>query len=386
MTDPRDEFLPYWLQTIAPLGTMPQPSWLPTSAQIRGVIEPFTGQFYESQTVAGDYARTVGEFVPGMAAPGGVAKNAVRYVVAPALASEYAGQSTQGTWMEPWARAIAALATGGVGAALDHLPGALRAELTELANSLSGKMTSMYPPPPKGPRPFSADYPGGALTDASGRLLADIEARPLTAKYIAGRRVAGGEDVGLIPIEIWDLVKRITGRHPEEYAPKDMMPDQAGVYLPSRDRKGNAVRPEIGIRNDLPDQEKRLVLGHETGHLLHDISTGMSSASLPELAPELAHVYSTLNTGIEGVRPPRLPQHFGYPYREVPDELFAEAFRAYLTDPNYFKTVAPHTAAAIRGWVNSHPVLSKWIQFNSIGGLAAVGAAKGDAPDDQSGI
>jgi hypothetical protein len=98
----------------------------PTSAQIRGLIEPFTGRFYEPQTVAGDYLRTAGEFVPGLAAPGGVAKNAARYVVAPALASEYAGQSTQGTWMEPWARAIAALATGGAGAALEHLPGALR--------------------------------------------------------------------------------------------------------------------------------------------------------------------------------------------------------------------------------------------------------------------
>ena len=94
----------------------------PSSSDIRGLIEPVTGQFYQPQTVAGDYARTVGEFVPGMLAPGGVARNAARYVVAPALASETAGQLTHGTWAEPWARAIAALATGGVGAALGHLP------------------------------------------------------------------------------------------------------------------------------------------------------------------------------------------------------------------------------------------------------------------------
>jgi hypothetical protein len=60
----------------------------PSSSDVRGLIEPVTGPFYQPQTVAGDYARTVGEFVPGMAAPGGWARNAVRYTVLPALASE----------------------------------------------------------------------------------------------------------------------------------------------------------------------------------------------------------------------------------------------------------------------------------------------------------
>jgi hypothetical protein len=49
----------------------------------------------------------------------------------------------------------------------------------------------------------------------------------------------------------------------------------------------------------------------------------------------------------------------------------AEAIRAYLADPNYIKTVAPKTAAAIREAVNSNPRLSKILQFNTIAGLAA---------------
>src|SRR5260370_42162216 len=89
----------------------------PPSSDIRHMIEPVTGPFYEPQTVTGDYARTVGEFVPGMFAPGGALRNAARYVVLPALASETAGQATLGTWAEPWARAIAALGIGGAGAA-----------------------------------------------------------------------------------------------------------------------------------------------------------------------------------------------------------------------------------------------------------------------------
>jgi hypothetical protein len=50
----------------------------------------------------------------------------------------------------------------------------------------------------------------------------------------------------------------------------------------------------------------------------------------------------------------------------------AEAIRAYLADPNYLKTVAPKTAAAVREAVNSHPILSKIIQFNTMVGPAAM--------------
>lgn len=65
---------------------------------------------YEPKTVAGEYARTVGEFVPGAAA-GGV-RNLIRYGVVPAVASETAGQATKGRSGEPVARAIGAVAGG----------------------------------------------------------------------------------------------------------------------------------------------------------------------------------------------------------------------------------------------------------------------------------
>jgi hypothetical protein len=56
----------------------------------------------------------------------------------------------------------------------------------------------------------------------------------------------------------------------------------------------------------------------------------------------------------------------------------AEAIRAYMVDPNYLKTVAPKVAAAIREAVNSHPTLSKIIQFNSL--AAMMGLDPGPAP------
>lgn len=72
---------------------------------------------YQPQTVAGEYARTIGENIPGaVAGPGGMVKNALKFGVAPAIAAETVGQATKGTEAEPWARAAAALATGGAAA------------------------------------------------------------------------------------------------------------------------------------------------------------------------------------------------------------------------------------------------------------------------------
>ena len=57
----------------------------------------------------------------------------------------------------------------------------------------------------------------------------------------------------------------------------------------------------------------------------------------------------------------------------VEDEPYmAEAIRAYITDPNYIKTVAPKTAAAIRERVNTHPLLKRFIQFNTLAGLGII--------------
>jgi len=66
---------------------------------------------YQARTVPGQYAGTIGEFIPGAAVGGGTLGNIVKYGVAPAVASETAGQLTKGTALEPWARAAGALAT-----------------------------------------------------------------------------------------------------------------------------------------------------------------------------------------------------------------------------------------------------------------------------------
>lgn len=65
---------------------------------------------YEPKTTAGEFAGTVGEFLPGAAAFGGLSpSNLARFGVAPGLASEGAGQLTEGSSVEPYARIAAAL-------------------------------------------------------------------------------------------------------------------------------------------------------------------------------------------------------------------------------------------------------------------------------------
>ena len=90
----------------------------PTSADFKARGESLGIPNYQSRTVPGQYAKTIVESVPGaLAMPGGAVGNAIKYGVIPGVASETAGQLTQGTAAEPYARGAAAL-VGGVGSDL----------------------------------------------------------------------------------------------------------------------------------------------------------------------------------------------------------------------------------------------------------------------------
>ena len=108
---------------------------IPTSASLTKNVEDVTGPLYKPQTTAGHYAETVGEFLPAAAAgPGGLVRKAIMQAAVPGIASEAAGQATQGTPVEPYARAAAGIA-GGLGGALMSRPAsttqAIRRQLPE---------------------------------------------------------------------------------------------------------------------------------------------------------------------------------------------------------------------------------------------------------------
>lgn len=74
---------------------------------------------HKPETTAGEYAETIGEFVPSaIVGPGRAASKVVGDWLIPAIMSETAGQATEGTAAEPWARVAAGgaanLASAGV--------------------------------------------------------------------------------------------------------------------------------------------------------------------------------------------------------------------------------------------------------------------------------
>jgi len=91
---------------------------LPTSESVGKAIqdEMYGGaEPYKPQNTAEKYAKTIGEFIPGLAGGGGalaLGRRAITNVAAPAIGSEAAGQFTEGTDAEPYARVAGAVAGG----------------------------------------------------------------------------------------------------------------------------------------------------------------------------------------------------------------------------------------------------------------------------------
>jgi len=80
---------------------------------LAGRVQNRFGEFYKPQTTPERYIETVGSFLPGgVMAKGATAGQRAAQVVAPAVTSETAGQLTEGTAAEPWARVAGALAGG----------------------------------------------------------------------------------------------------------------------------------------------------------------------------------------------------------------------------------------------------------------------------------
>lgn len=113
----------------------------PTSQQVGDIAKPIAAEPYKPQTTAGKYAKTIGEFAPGAALPGGILRRLLGNVVAPAVGSEAAGQATEGTAAEPYARLGGAVAGGMLPSALSRVitPLPASAERAASVNALRGE-------------------------------------------------------------------------------------------------------------------------------------------------------------------------------------------------------------------------------------------------------
>lgn len=85
---------------------------LPSAGDITGAMSEATGGItdYRGKSLPAKFMGTVGEFLPGAAIFGGLnPANLIRGAVVPGVASEGAGQATEGTALEPYARFAAGL-------------------------------------------------------------------------------------------------------------------------------------------------------------------------------------------------------------------------------------------------------------------------------------
>jgi hypothetical protein len=253
----------------------------------------------------------------------------------------------------------------------------------EASGPLESRLVPAYNPPVKSPRPYTADYPSGTPTDATGRLTADIEGRPLGGRYVAGRRMVGEPDEALSPAAVDAIATSAAGASPQAVAP-GQIGRAAAALRRTVDPETGASQYNILVNRTLSDAMRDRVVAHETGHLVDELAGRIPT---DDIKTELKQIYNALNTGQERARNLTGPQNLGYKGDTVDRELMAEAIRGYMADPNYLKTVAPKTAARIRDYVNSNPRLAPLIQFNSVGvstGLGTFASDKEESPMAQN--
>jgi len=147
---------------------------LPEAGKLLADYERESGYpLYKPQTTPGKYVHTAAEFVPGtLAGPlgraetvlgvaGNVARNVGKFGIVPGLASEAAGQATEGTPYETPARIIAGIAGGAAVPAVSHVArGAFGSSVGQIPSVLRAQM-------PAGVTPQMVDAAGRLIDDAA---------------------------------------------------------------------------------------------------------------------------------------------------------------------------------------------------------------------------
>jgi hypothetical protein len=275
-------------------------------------------------------------------------------------------------------------------AAAENQPGAAETEVGAEVDptaperapmTAESKAVGMYPPPLLPQRPFKFDYRWVVpQTDPTGRLLVDMEGRPLVARYVAGRRFAGERDYPLTPADVDAAIMGLDIRK----VPTPSIPNNndsvVGLFTGYEDKRGRPVG-DLYVKSTTSAADQHLVTAHELGHAIDYITDLASTLTNPEL-DELRRVYATLRGGAGRKTLHPQPETYGYEGENINQELLVEGIRAYLTNPNYFKAAAPRSAARIREAVNKDKWLKRIIQFNSLGAAGVVGAGAAGSHDE----
>ncbi len=280
-----------------------------------------------------------------------------------------------------------------LGAGMGAFMGGAGAKASQYANALIGPSPNLaqgsrnaliYDPPPRPVRDISADYPNGAPQDALGRITYDMDGRPIRAAFVAGRT----SEAGILPESgvlenLAAISQGLYGAAPQAVAAREIGGD-AGRFTSRPNIDGTGRDYFINYDKNLPPPKAASVQAHEIAHGIDELAGRIDTSGLKG---ELQTVYHDLNNPNPSPTAKQwTPQAAGYKGSDVDREYIAEAVRAYMTDPNYMKTVAPNTAVAIRKAVNSNALISGTLHFNSLAPflLTAGGSALGLAAYPQA--
>jgi hypothetical protein len=268
---------------------LPNPQDVIGTQKILDAVKPATGELYEPQTTAGKYTGAVASMAPAALAGGGGMLQRAGQAIVPGVASEAAGQATEGTELEPWARALAAV-TGGVGVAMTSRRGVPERMATQAMGNLDDAALAQA-----GRLMYEARRMGVDLTwpeavqqiTNSGTRLGDLQ-----------RVVENSSGGGPVMREFYaDRPQQVAGAAQQQFqqiAPQPMVPERLGP------RVQQAADTEIsGVNRAINNQTRPLYQAAEQQQLppnspaLQDPAFQEAIRQIrnnPVLAPRFAHL------------------------------------------------------------------------------------------------
>lgn len=283
------------------------PTRLKTSDIRENVTDPLVGEAYEPQTTGGEYARTIGEFLPGAAVgQGSLPSRLITQALMPALGSETAGQLTKGTGAEPYARIAGALA-GGIAPSLARrlvTPFPASPERLRMADTLADEGVNLTAGQRTGSEMLR--YMESELGGMAGQRMMEQQGEQFTS---AALRRAGVNAPRATPEVIDDAFTQVGRQFDDLAARNTMVPDRQFVddLRAVLDDYGNMV-PETarapaveGIANDIVSAARRGGIAGDAYQALRSRLEKMarSASNDPQLSEALRGMRSTLDDTME---------------------------------------------------------------------------------------
>lgn len=264
------------------------PPVLPTGREIQSGLAGITGGAteYRDPTTLGKYAGTVGEFIGGGAGKAGIIAG---------IASEAAGQATEGTKLEPWARFIGAMAPAAIGTAWGAAKAGTRAAAGLPRGAADPERLALAKVLDDFNIPISAGQRVGAdaLRKAEGGTAAGLALNETQA--IAFTREAlktAGTTADKATREVMAATaKRIGGEFDDVMRGVDIIPEQAAVDgLSGAMQTYRSLAPKAGSLPIFGEVQRRMSVALKSGNPIPAgiMSTWRSNLSKLTASPDVA--------------------------------------------------------------------------------------------------